>query len=137
MAQSPMWVSSVTLGAPNPRQLAGFYERLLGWDVTALDGPRPGEPSEAGWAQLRAPADLRGLMTLNIEWEREYVAPVWPSEPGKQHTTMHLDVPVDDLEAAVARAVEAGATLAEVQPQDAVRVMLDPAGHPFCLFFSG
>ena len=27
-----------------------------------------------------------------------------------------------------------GATLAEFQPQDDVRVCLDPAGHPFCLF---
>ena len=34
----------------------------------------------------------------------------------------------------VAWAVEAGATLAEHQPQQGVRIMLDPAGHPFCLF---
>lgn len=36
--------------------------------------------------------------------------------------------------AGVAWAVEAGATVAEHQPQEGVRVMLDPAGHPFCLF---
>jgi hypothetical protein len=30
-----------------------------------------------------------------------------------------------------------GATLAQVQPQDDVRVLLDPDGHPFCLFLSG
>ena len=47
----------------------------------------------------------------------------------------HLDIAVDDLEAAVSLAVEAGAVQAEHQPQDDVRVMLDPAGHPFCLFF--
>jgi hypothetical protein len=34
----------------------------------------------------------------------------------------------------VAWAIEVGATLAENQPQEHVRVMLDPAGHPFCLF---
>ena len=39
-----------------------------------------------------------------------------------------------DLEAAVAHAVELGATVADHQPQDDVRVMLDPAGHPFCLY---
>ena len=27
-----------------------------------------------------------------------------------------------------------GATVAEFQPQDNVRVLLDPAGHPFCLY---
>ncbi len=40
----------------------------------------------------------------------------------------HLDIAVDDLEAAVAFAFAGGAVLAEVQPQDDVRVCLDPAG---------
>ncbi len=47
---------------------------------------------------------------------------------------MHLDLQVGDLKAAVAHALEAGAKLAEYQPQDNVRVLLDPAGHPFCLY---
>ena len=47
---------------------------------------------------------------------------------------LHLDIAVDDLRAGVAWALEAGATEAEYQPQEHVRVMLDPAGHPFCLF---
>ena len=47
---------------------------------------------------------------------------------------MHLDIEVDDLETAGARAVAAGAALADFQPQDDVRVYLDPAGHPFCLW---
>ena len=51
MARLPLQVSSVTIAAPNPRELAGFYQRLLGWTVTALEDPRPGEPPEAGWAR--------------------------------------------------------------------------------------
>ncbi len=47
---------------------------------------------------------------------------------------IHLDIGVDDLDAGVAWALGAGATVAEHQPQDGVRVMIDPAGHPFCLF---
>jgi catechol 2,3-dioxygenase-like lactoylglutathione lyase family enzyme len=47
---------------------------------------------------------------------------------------MHLEIRVDDLDAAVAHAVAQGATLADFQPQEYVRVCLDPAGHPFCLF---
>jgi hypothetical protein len=46
---------------------------------------------------------------------------------------LHLDIEVDDLESAVAHAVAAGAEVAGCQPQDDVRVCLDPAGHPFCL----
>jgi hypothetical protein len=34
----------------------------------------------------------------------------------------------------VAHAVAQGATLAGFQPQEDVRVFLDPAGHPFCLY---
>jgi hypothetical protein len=47
---------------------------------------------------------------------------------------MHLEIQVDDLGAGVAHAVAQGATLAAFQPQEEVRVCLDPAGHPFCLF---
>ena len=39
-----------------------------------------------------------------------------------------------NLESAVEHALASGARLAEYQPQARVRVMLDPAGHPFCLF---
>ncbi|MFD2675526.1 VOC family protein [Gulosibacter bifidus] len=59
-----------------------------------------------------------------------YEPPHWP-QPGQQ---LHLDLEVDDLEAATAHATQLGASLAEPQPQpDAWRVMLDPSGHPFCL----
>jgi len=46
---------------------------------------------------------------------------------------MHLDIQVEDLDAAVAEAVALGARVAEFQPPDNVRVLLDPAGRPFCL----
>jgi hypothetical protein len=46
----------------------------------------------------------------------------------------HLDIAVEDLESGIAWALEAGARLADFQPQAHVRVMLDPVGHPFCLF---
>ncbi|MGB6455424.1 MAG: VOC family protein [Streptosporangiaceae bacterium] len=41
---------------------------------------------------------------------------------------------VDDLASAVEWAIACGARIAEFQPQEDVRVMFDPAGHPFCLF---
>jgi hypothetical protein len=63
-----------------------------------------------------------------------YVPPVWPEVAGQQQMMMHLDLEVPDLDAAVAAATAAGATLAGFQPQQTVRVMLDPAGHPFCVY---
>lgn len=133
---TPLWISSVTIGSPDPRTAAQFYHRLLGWPITAEDPPGDGRPPEAGWAQLRAPEGQQGLMTINLEYEAAHTRPVWPSEPGRQHVTTHLDIPVDDLAAAVTHALAAGAVLASDQPQDDVRVLLDPDGHPFCLFTS-
>ncbi|HKX41286.1 MAG TPA: VOC family protein [Burkholderiaceae bacterium] len=72
--------------------------------------------------------------TLNFEYEARWTAPRWPSEPGAQNATQHLDIHVTDLAAATEHAVQAGASPAPVQPQDDVRVLFDPAGHPFCLF---
>ena len=126
-------VTSVTLGTPRPRELARFYARLLGWPVSTEEGPGPGEPAAAGWAQVGPPAGVSGP-TLNFEWERHFSRPVWPAEPGRQTASQHLDVEVEDLAAATGWAVSCGATLAGTQPQDGVRVLLDPDGHPFCLF---
>jgi catechol 2,3-dioxygenase-like lactoylglutathione lyase family enzyme len=134
MSKRPgMEVTSVTIGAPDPRALAAFYARLLGWPVTAEEPARPGNPPGDGWAQVRPPDGTAGP-TLNFEFEARYTRPVWPSEAGRQHITEHLDIAVENLDAAIAWAVEAGATLAGYQPQEDVRVLLDPAGHPFCLF---
>ena len=69
----------------------------------------------------------------NLQLAEDYVRPVWPPVTGHQRTMMHLDVQVDDLDAAVADAESLGAELAEIQPHANVRVMFDPDGHPFCL----
>ena len=126
-------VTSVTITAPDPRALADFYARLLGRPVTTREDPRPGEPSTAGWAQIRSP-EGSSEPTLNFEYERQWDAPTWPSEPGTQHATQHLDILVTDLDAATEHAIRAGALPAPVQPQETVRVLFDPAGHPLCLY---
>jgi predicted enzyme related to lactoylglutathione lyase len=81
---------------------------------------------------------VSGGARLNIQAENTYEAPVWPDRPGHQAKMMHFEVLVDDLEAAVQRVCELGGSEASVQPADRdrtrLRIMLDPAGHPFCLF---
>ncbi len=134
MSQPEFRVTSVTIMTPDPRALAEFYSRLLGRPVTRVEGPRPGEPETAGWAQIR-PLPGTGEPTLNFEYETQWTEPTWPAQPGRQSSTQHLDIRVADLDAACAHAVELGATLAPVQPQERVRVLFDPAGHPFCLYW--
>jgi catechol 2,3-dioxygenase-like lactoylglutathione lyase family enzyme len=106
-----MQVAAVTIGAPDPRELAAFYQRLLGWTIVAAEPARPGFPPEDGWAQVRPPDGQPGPK-LNFEYEAHYLPPAWPSKAGRQHIAQHLDIAVTDLGESVARAIAAGATLA-------------------------
>ena len=117
-----MTLSGIVLDSPDARGLASFYQRLLGWSVTQ---------DEPDWIKLAAPAGGPGL---SFQTEPAYVRPVWPAGPGDPQMSVHLDIQVDDLDVAGAHAEKSGATLAGFQPQEDVRVYLDPAGHPFCLF---
>ncbi|GAB3819721.1 VOC family protein [Kribbella italica] len=113
----------VVLDAPDARELGQFYQRLLGWQIFG---------NEPNWVTL-APSKDAGY-NLAFQTEPNYQRPVWPPAEGQPQMSMHLDLEVDDLDEAVAHAVASGAELADFQPQDDVRVMLDPAGHPFCLY---
>jgi hypothetical protein len=122
------------LNSADPLGLAAFYERFLGWPIADRAGRRPGAPTGDGWAILRSPD---GTMKVECQFDGGYVAPTWPAGEGDQRMMVHVDLATDDLGAAVQWALECGAQLADHQPQPAVRVMLDPAGHPFCLFERG
>ena len=63
-----------------------------------------------------------------------YWARLRPPAVGLKHITQHLDIAVTDLPGSAGWALGQGAALADFQPQDDVRVLVDPAGHPFCLY---
>lgn len=112
----------VVLDAPDVAQLATFYSELRGWKVHHQDDDDASlDPGE-------------GVAYLNIQRNPEYARPTWPSRPGNQQMMLHLDFEVTDLEMEVQRALRLGAELPSSQPQENVRVLLDPAGHPFCLY---
>lgn len=112
----------VVLEAADGEALARFYSDLLGWPLSTID-------STGG-----ALAPEGGVAYLATQTAPDYQRPAWPSESGAQQMMLHLDFEVTDLHESVAHALELGAELAEFQPQDNVRVMLDPEGHPFCLY---
>ena len=117
-----MTLTHVNLGASDPEALAGFYARLLGWRL---------EPEGPQFVLVDNPA---GGVGVACQYERDHVRPTWPAVPGEQQMQLHLEIRVDDLPGAVAHAVDCGAKVADYQPQDDVRVCLDPEGHPFCLY---
>jgi len=128
------------IGCGDAWELAEFYASLLGWDVVDRSEHAPG-----GWALVKSPSAEH---KLEFQREEPFVPPVWPTVAGQQQMGMHLDIAVDGLapmsamdqrgeqfSEAVEYAVSLGARVAEHQPQpERVVVMLDPAGHPFCLF---
>lgn len=120
----PFTLRTIVVDCHDAESLAAFYGTLLGWPVTAR---------EPGWVLMRDPEGGAGLA---FQTEEDYTPPVWPEQSGAQQKMLHMDLRVPDLAAAVEEAVAAGATLAAHQPQDDVRVLLDPAGHPFCVFLA-
>ncbi len=112
----------VVLDAPDGVALARFYSAVLGWPIATEedDGAAIAVPGTSSY--------------LAFQSAPGYVPPVWPAARGRQQMMMHIDIAVDDVDAAVAAAVGLGATVADYQPLEDNRVLLDPAGHPFCLY---
>ncbi|MCK9896633.1 VOC family protein [Frankia sp. AgB32] len=115
--------AGLMLDCPDARALATFYGELTGWGVAgAADGDGP-------WAYLTPPGTE---IMIAFQQVADYRPPRWPSPDAPQQ--FHLDFRVADLAAAVGLAERLGATQADHQPGgERWRVMLDPAGHPFCL----
>lgn len=109
----PARLVAISLGCPDPQRLADFYLALLG-----------GRPLWAKDSSVGIEVPGAVLVAQRVDG---YVPPAWPGT-----AVVHLDLTADDLGAAGERAVALGATL-PAQPDPRWRVLLDPAGHPFCL----
>jgi catechol 2,3-dioxygenase-like lactoylglutathione lyase family enzyme len=111
-------VVALTIDCPDPAALARFYEDALGWGVIYSDEH----------AVYLSGDGLR----LGFQRVANYTPPDWPSQDVPQQ--LHLDIAVEDIAAAASRLAELGARPAPEQPGgENWHVMLDPAGHPFCL----
>lgn len=118
MALAPL--TGVTLDCPDPTALAAFYHEVAGGEIA-----------------FRTPDFVYlacGPVGLGFQRADSAAAP-WPDPDGPLR--VHLDFAVenpeqlDDLEA---QAVALGARRASTQPRPGSwRVLVDPAGHPFCL----
>lgn len=121
--------TGIAIDCSDAQSMAHFYEGLLGFEIRTLE-PR--------WAQL---FDPEGGVHLNIQAEEWYQPPTWPEQAGELTKMLHFEIQVENLEEAVARALESGGTESPWQPpdrdRDRLRVMLDPSGHPLCLFVRG
>lgn len=112
-------LGSVSCDAPDPGVLARFSAELLGVDVAF---------ETEDFCAVKLTAQI-WLSTQRVADDRP---PEWPA--GRVPQQIHLDLAVDDLDAAEAAAVAIGARRAETQPSpERWRVLVDPAGHPLCI----
>src|ERR1019366_9048203 len=111
-------LGSVSLDCADPTALGSFWANLLGGEIAFTSDDFVAVQLDRMW-----------ISAVRVD---NYESPDWPlGSPPKQ---MHLDLAVDDLDGAEREALGLGAMKAEHQPKpDTFRVMLDPAGHPFCL----
>ncbi|MDJ0341279.1 VOC family protein [Streptomyces sp. H10-C2] len=113
-------LGSVVLDCPDPKELATFYAAVVGGDVEADDDD---------WVELRAADGVK----VSFQRAPELRAPQWPDPERPQQ--FHIDVAVEDLDAAQEAVLALGAKLLEDDHggERDWRVFSDPAGHPFCL----
>jgi Glyoxalase-like domain len=117
MADSIKLIAAV-LECQDAAGLAAFYAEITGGKVTYTDDD---------WATVEAPG-----ARIDFQIAPGYVPPTWPDPASSMQA--HLDFEVDNLDAAEARVLAAGATKFAFQPgKQRFRVYADPAGHPFCL----
>jgi hypothetical protein len=105
----------ISLDCADPAVLAAFYRELLDGELAW---------SKPGSAGVR----VRGAV-LVAQRVPNYVPPQWPGT-----AIVHLDFAAGhDVDGAVAFALRLGAVRAADQPDDRWCVLIDPAGHPFCI----
>ncbi len=111
-------LGSIALDCAQPAALGAFWAELLGGEIAFTSDAFVAVKTDRVW-----------LAATRVDG---YEAPSWPG--GATPKQIHLDLAVDDLDAAEAEALRLGAMRAVDQPApERWRVLLDPAGHPFCL----
>jgi hypothetical protein len=111
-------LGAVSLDAADPAPLARFYQGLLDLKV---------------YYETPDFIALSGASTLlTIQRVAGNPPADWPDGPVPKQ--IHLELSVDDLDTAEQAAIELGARRPAHQPGvEKWRVLIDPAGHPFCL----
>jgi glyoxalase superfamily protein len=144
---------SIVIDCPDPDALASFYGTMLDWKVEpgsdwvdiradygqCISFQKVDDFTPPTWPSQEAPQQMHlDVVVDDLDAAEaavlDYRAPEWPGQEHPQQ--LHVDVVVDDLDVAEAAVLELGAAKHEHQPGTTFRVLLDPAGHPFCLCLS-
>lgn len=108
-------IAGVSLDCADARELGAFYQQLLGGDIL--------------WANDDSVGLRVAAVVLIAQRVVPYTAPDWPGA-----SIVHLDLAAEpNLDSAVAKAIRLGARPVDPHADSRWLVLLDPAGHPFCI----
>jgi predicted enzyme related to lactoylglutathione lyase len=114
-----MSLGNIVFDCADTLRSAKFYSELTGWPIVRTDDD---------WIDVMSDQGVK----LSFQLAPDHMPPKWPDAERPQQA--HLDIDVDDLDSAEARALELGAIkLSDQEAPNSFRVFADPAGHPFCL----
>jgi catechol 2,3-dioxygenase-like lactoylglutathione lyase family enzyme len=115
-----MRIAGITIDCDDAAAMASFYAHALGGTISHQD---------ATGAQV----GLADGQLLLFRYVAEYQPPTWPSR--ELPIQLHLEFYVDDVRLAELELQRLGAATAKFQDETDrdLTVMLDPAGHPFCI----
>ena len=134
MAEYPQLLQTA-IDTTDARGLAEFYRELLGLRYRPGDEPPAEGVDDADWLVL---VDADGTRRLAFQQVERLERTTWPSHDVPMQ--MHLDTMVssfEELQRHRQRAEALGATLLLDRSDDeeeALYVLADPSGHPFCIF---
>jgi catechol 2,3-dioxygenase-like lactoylglutathione lyase family enzyme len=110
-------LEKTVLDCPDPQALAAFYGEILGMRVNQDDGDWQKDPTAPHRSHARGGTLQPGRIPVSDAAEE------------------HLDIRVDDVDAAEQAVLALGASRLSNEHENGFRVFTDPAGHPFCLVF--
>lgn len=122
------------IDATDARGLTEFYREFLGLRYRPGDEPPPdGSEDDDSWLVL---VDADGSRKVAVQRVDSLPRSTWPSHEVPMQ--LHIDFSVssrDELERQKERALALGATvvLDRTEDPEALYVLADPAGHPFCI----
>lgn len=120
-----MKIFSIVIDSNNSEELSDFYSKMLGWEKINDD------------EEYIAVISPNNYPILLFQEDENYIKPAYPSSKNKQHQMIHLDFSVEDIDKGVEHAISCGAKLSEQQFSNEWKVLIDPAGHPFCICKKG
>lgn len=112
-----MSIAAISIDCPDHQRLAAFY-------VALLEGTQM-------WSTATATCVRCGNYVLIMQQVNDYAPPTWPGS-----SIVHLDLNANgdaDIHRLTEHAVALGARVADAQPDPRWTVLLDPAGHAFCI----